>query len=64
MQTIVYNVIKLDYQKGYSTQFAAGIAVCIGSIQGTPLSTTHCVIGGLAGVYLTGKLSFMSDIYI
>lgn len=63
MNTVGKNVIKLDYMKGYSTQFAAGISVCIGSLYGIPLSTTHCIIGGLAGVYITGKLPLMVEMY-
>ena len=63
METIGKNIIKLDYQKGYSTQFAAGISVCLGSILGVPLSTTHCVLGALAGVYFAGKTSTMLVLY-
>jgi len=63
METIGNNVIKLDYMKGYSTQFAAGISVCLGSILGVPLSTTHCVIGALAGVYFAGKSPIMLMLY-
>lgn len=63
METIGKNIIKLDYQKGYSTQFASGISVCIGSILGVPLSTTHCVLGALAGVYFAGKTPIMLKLY-
>ena len=52
MATIGKKVIKLDFIKGYATQFAASLSVCLGSILGIPLSTTHCVIGGLVGVHL------------
>ena len=51
MATIGEKVVKLDFVKGYSTQFAASLSVCLGSILGIPLSTTHCVIGGLVGVH-------------
>ena len=34
MSTVGKKVIKLDFMKGYATQFAAGISVCIGSILG------------------------------
>lgn len=29
-----------------------------------PLSTTHCMIGSLAGIYLAAKLSSMKAVYI
>lgn len=63
MKTIGEDLIKLDYMKGFCVQFSTAICVCIGSNLGIPLSTTHCIIGSLAGVYIAGKTKFMKLAY-
>ena len=35
----------------------------IGSSLGLPLSTTHCMIGSLGGIYLSGKSKIVSKVY-
>jgi PiT family inorganic phosphate transporter len=63
MKTVGDEVILLDYMKGFCSQFATALAVCLGSSLGIPLSTTHCIIGGLAGVYVAGKTEGMKKAY-
>ena len=55
METVGKDIIVLDYQKGFCAQFSTAICVCLGSSLGIPLSTTHCMIGSLAGIVLAGK---------
>ena len=35
----------------------------MGSKLGLPLSTTHCMIGSLGGIYLAGKTSIVGSVY-
>jgi len=58
METIGKKIIKLSYVVGFSAQLATGIAVIIGSYLGLPLSTTHCMVGSLLGVFLARKIPF------
>jgi phosphate/sulfate permease len=63
MKCIGEDLIHLDYFKGFCSQFSTAIAVCFGSKLGFPLSTTHCIVGAMAGVYLSGKLEAMKQVY-
>lgn len=63
MQTIGEDVIPLDYFKGFCSQFSAAICVCLGSSLGLPLSTTHCIVGAIAGIHVATKFQFMKDVY-
>jgi len=63
METVGKEIVVLDFMKGFSSQFATATCVCLGSSLGLPLSTTHCMIGALAGVYVAGKTSWMKQAY-
>ena len=64
MATIGGDVIVLDYMKGFSSQFATAICVSFGSSLGIPLSTTHCIVGALAGVHIAGSSQQMKKAYL
>jgi PiT family inorganic phosphate transporter len=63
MKTIGGDIIALDYMKGFSSQFATAICVSLGSSLGVSLSTTHCIVGALAGVHISGKSSHVKHAY-
>jgi PiT family inorganic phosphate transporter len=63
MATIGEKVIILDYMKGFAAQFCTAVCVVLGSSLGIPLSTTHCVVGALLGVFLCGKLHTTKMVY-
>lgn len=52
METVGKKVVKLDFAKGFTAQFATALSVNCGSIIGVPLSTTHCMVGSLMGLIL------------
>ena len=57
METLGKQVVKLDYPKGFTAQFATAVTVNVGSIIGIPLSTTHCMVGSLIGLIVATKCS-------
>ena len=63
METVGKDIVILDFQKGFAAQFATATSVCIGSSYGFPLSTTHCMIGALCGIFIAGKTEKMKNIY-
>ena len=48
METVGKEIVVLDFMKGFCSQFSTATCVCLGSMLGMPLSTTHCMIGSLA----------------
>jgi phosphate/sulfate permease len=63
METVGKNVIILDFQKGYCCQFATATSIILGTNYGLPLSTTHCMVGSLAGIVIASKLSVVKRAY-
>lgn len=62
IETVGKNVIELDYYKGFAAQLATSTSIIIGSGMGLPLSTTHCMIGSLMGIFTAGKLKCIKSI--
>ena len=63
METVGKDIVVLDYMKGFSSQFATATCIILGSTLGMPLSTTHCMIGALAGIFVAGKTETMKAVY-
>ena len=63
METVGKKVIKLDFPKGFSAQFATAFAVILGTVLGMPLSTTHCMVGSLLGLVLASKTEPFKNAY-
>ncbi|OGQ96691.1 MAG: phosphate permease [Deltaproteobacteria bacterium RIFOXYD12_FULL_57_12] len=52
IETIGHGITALDPYSGFAAQFGAGGCVLFFTALGMPVSTTYCVIGGIAGVGL------------
>ena len=63
METVGKDVIKLDFQKGYCCQFATATSIILGTNYGLPLSTTHCMVGSLAGIVIVSQLGIVKQAY-
>lgn len=63
METVGKDIVILDFQKGFAAQFSTATCVCLGTGFGMPLSTTHCTIGALAGIYVASKIELISSFY-
>ena len=63
METVGKKVVKLDFPKGFSAQFATSFAVILGTVLGMPLSTTHCMVGSLLGLSIASKTQAFQDAY-
>ena len=57
METVGKNVVKLDFAKGFTAQFATALSVGTGSVIGLAPSTTHCMVGALIGLLVALKVS-------
>jgi PiT family inorganic phosphate transporter len=56
METIGKKVLKMDFYKGFSCQFATANCIILGTRLGLPLSTTHCAVGSLLGIVMASKI--------
>ena len=63
METVGKKVVKLDYAKGFTAQFATALSINFGSVIGVPLSTTHCMVGALLGLSMVRKLHLVQKVY-
>jgi len=63
METVGKSILILDFYKGYAAQFSTALCICIGSTLGLPLSTTHCMIGSLAGIYFSTSINRVKVCY-
>lgn len=63
MITVGENIIQLDFMKGFCCSFASASVIMLGSTFGIPLSTTHCAIGALGGIFVAGKFKWMKAVY-
>jgi PiT family inorganic phosphate transporter len=50
IETVGKGITSLDAFSGFAAQFGAGVSVLIFTSFGMPVSTTYCIIGGIAGV--------------
>lgn len=50
IETVGKGITSLDAFSGFAAQFGAGVSVLIFTSLGMPVSTTYCIIGGIAGV--------------
>ena len=63
METVGNRIVELDFMKGFSAQFATAACICMGSSIGLPLSTTHCMIGAMGGIFIACKLDAIKRVY-
>lgn len=63
METVGEKIVQLDFQKGFSAQFATATSICLGSSFGLPLSTTHCMIGAMGGIYVASFTESVNRVY-
>jgi phosphate/sulfate permease len=63
METIGKKVLKMDFYKGFSCQFATANCIILGTRLGLPLSTTHCTVGSIFGIALASKISLCVNAY-
>uniref|UniRef100_A0A7C3MDN7 Inorganic phosphate transporter n=1 Tax=Archaeoglobus fulgidus TaxID=2234 RepID=A0A7C3MDN7_ARCFL len=50
IETVCKGITPLDPKSGFSAHFGAGISVLVFTTLGMPISTTYCMIGGIASV--------------
>lgn len=55
MDTIGKKVLKMDFYKGFSCQFATANCIILGTRLALPLSTTHCAVGAIFGIALASR---------
>lgn len=63
MTVVGKKIVRLNYMVDFCSQMAAAISIIFGSYIGMPVSTNHCIVGSLLGVYLARKLKFVNYAY-
>lgn len=63
METVGKKVVKLDFYKAFSCEFATATCIILGTRFGIPLSTTHCAVGSLGGIIIGNKIPFIKKVY-
>jgi len=61
VETVGKGITPLDAFSGFSAQMSAGMTVFAFTLIGMPVSTTYCIIGGIAGV---GTLKGLSSVRV
>ncbi|NGX50969.1 MAG: Low-affinity inorganic phosphate transporter 1 [Chlamydiae bacterium] len=60
METIGKKITELTPTRGFSAEFGAAITILAASKLGLPISTTHCIVGGILGVGLARGISALN----
>jgi len=57
IRTIGSKLTSIDYHKGFYIEFASTIATIVATLEGLPVSTTHCQVGAVFAIGLYSKLT-------
>ena len=60
METIGKKITELTPTRGFSAEFGAATTILLASKLGLPISTTHCIVGGVLGVGLARGISALN----
>jgi len=57
IRTIGSKLTLIDYHRGFYIEFASTIATIVATLEGLPVSTTHCQVGAVFAIGLYSKLT-------
>lgn len=63
MITVGKKMVRLTYVVDFCSQMSTAIIVICKSFLGLPVSTTHCMVGAILGIYLARKIPFINYAY-